>query len=78
MVVAVGCAHTCRTPPDLTLRASRVLGPAGNGRSQKPNLLDRSTWWTVDTHFQQDVPAVLEYVLAATGAKQVHWVGHSM
>lgn len=51
---------------------------AGNGRSQKPSLLDKSTWWTVDDHFLQDVPAVLEYVLQATGANQVHWVGHSM
>lgn len=41
-------------------------------------MLDRATWWTVDHHFQQDVPAVVEYVLAATGAKQVHWIGHSM
>jgi hypothetical protein len=41
-------------------------------------VLDRATWWTVDHHFQQDVPAVLKYVLAATGAKQVHWIGHSM
>lgn len=55
-----------------------TVWPAGNGRSQKPSLLDRATWWTVDDHFQQDVPAVLEYVLNATGAKQVHWVGHSM
>lgn len=51
---------------------------AGNGRSQKPNPLDSSTWWTVDDHFQKDVPAVLQYVLTHTGAKQLHWIGHSM
>jgi pimeloyl-ACP methyl ester carboxylesterase len=51
---------------------------AGNGRSQKPCLFDTSTWWTVDDHLQKDVPAVLEYVLQATGAKQLHWIGHSM
>jgi pimeloyl-ACP methyl ester carboxylesterase len=51
---------------------------AGNGRSQKPRLLDARTWWTVDDHFLQDVPAVLRYVLDTSGARQVHWVGHSM
>jgi pimeloyl-ACP methyl ester carboxylesterase len=52
--------------------------PAGNGHSQKPCLFDSSTWWTVDDHLQKDVPAVLEYVMQATGAKQLHWIGHSM
>lgn len=50
----------------------------GNGHSQKPCLFDRSTWWTVDDHLQHDVPAVLQYVLQATGARQLHWIGHSM
>jgi pimeloyl-ACP methyl ester carboxylesterase len=65
------CSHT-------GVLVGRLLCPAGNGRSQKPSLLDRSTWWTVDDHFLLDVPAVLEYVLNTTGAQQVHWVGHSM
>jgi predicted alpha/beta hydrolase len=32
----------------------------------------------VDDHLRKDVPAVLEYVLQATGAQQLHWIGHSM
>lgn len=51
---------------------------AGNGRSQKPSLLDTSTWWCVDDHFLHDLPAVMDYVLAATGMQQLHYVGHSM
>ncbi|KAI8469074.1 MAG: Alpha/Beta hydrolase protein [Monoraphidium minutum] len=50
----------------------------GNGRSDRPSMWDRTTWWTVDDHLTQDVPTVIDAVLAATGARQVHWVGHSM
>jgi pimeloyl-ACP methyl ester carboxylesterase len=32
----------------------------------------------VDEHLLIDAPAVIEAVLAATGARQLHWVGHSM
>lgn len=32
----------------------------------------------MDDHLQHDVPAVLQYVLQATGARQLHWIGHSM
>lgn len=50
----------------------------GNGQSSKPNIFDRSTWWSVDDHLNKDMPAVITYVLQQTGAKQVHWMGHSM
>lgn len=78
--VAHSCAdHMLVSAVSLTLSSfTHMYKHTGNGRSQKPSLLDKSTWWTVDDHFLHDVPAVLQYVLAATGAKQVHWVGHSM
>jgi len=34
--------------------------------------------WTVDDHAAGDVPAILDTVIAASGAPAVHWVGHSM
>lgn len=50
----------------------------GNGRSDRPSWWDRKTWWTVDEHLNLDLPTVVTAVLSATGARQVHWVGHSM
>jgi len=32
----------------------------------------------VDEHLNLDLPTVVTAVLSATGARQVHWVGHSM
>ena len=34
--------------------------------------------YSVDDHINYDVPAVISFVKAKTGAKKVHWVGHSM
>ena len=34
--------------------------------------------WTVDDHIRYDVPAIIDLVLARTGRKRLHWVGHSM
>ena len=34
--------------------------------------------YSVDDHISYDVPAVIEFVKRKTGAKKVHWVGHSM
>lgn len=52
----------------------------GNGSSYKPGYrcTDPTEWWNIDDHLCQDVPAVLAYVLDTSGAKQVHWMGHSM
>jgi pimeloyl-ACP methyl ester carboxylesterase len=59
----------------------------GNGASDKPGLLTgRSRWWTVDTHVERDLPALLKFVLRACGpspvdgsyAKRAHVLGHSM
>lgn len=49
----------------------------GNGASDKQSRIDISSW-TIDDHLFQDVPAVLAFVLNKTGAKKVHWIGHSM
>ncbi len=34
--------------------------------------------WTVDDQINKDVPATINYVLKQTGAKKVHWIGHSL
>jgi pimeloyl-ACP methyl ester carboxylesterase len=51
----------------------------GAGRSTRPS------WWNgkhYDWHFEDyvhhDAPAALRTVLRETGARQVHWIGHSM
>jgi len=51
----------------------------GNGASDKPALLSgRSRWWTVDTHVERDLPALLRFVTRACGRKRAHVLGHSM
>lgn len=51
----------------------------GNGQSDKPSLLaGRSHWWTIDTHVEKDVPALLRFVLHETKCSQAHFLGHSM
>jgi pimeloyl-ACP methyl ester carboxylesterase len=34
--------------------------------------------WTVDDHVRYDVPTILDLVTRTAGAKQAHWIGHSM
>jgi pimeloyl-ACP methyl ester carboxylesterase len=52
----------------------------GSGMSDRPGLL----WSDVpyDPRFEdllnEDVPAIIDHVLAKTGAPALHWVGHSM
>lgn len=65
----------------------------GNGESDKPSLAaGRSAHWTIDTHVEVDVPALLRFVLraagssgggagaggGAAGAPRAHFIGHSM
>ncbi len=52
----------------------------GSGMSQGPSLRssDVPYSWGFEDHLQQDVPAIITYVLDRTGARAVHWVGHSM
>ena len=52
-------------------RGDRSSGPP-DGRTWKKGL------WGVDDIAGQDLPAVLDHVLAATGERQVWWVGHSL
>ncbi|GBF97908.1 hypothetical protein Rsub_10263 [Raphidocelis subcapitata] len=50
-----------------------------NGQSDKPSLLaGRGRWWTIDTHVEKDVPALLRFVLRESKAPQAHFLGHSM
>ena len=56
-----------------------VLELRGVGRSARRKFFTPGRWnWTFDDFVRKDAPAAVEYVKAATGAKKVHWVGHSM
>jgi len=56
-----------------------VLELRGAGRSTRPTLWNGKRYtWTFEDYVQHDAPAALKLVLRETGAKQVHWVGHSM
>jgi alpha-beta hydrolase superfamily lysophospholipase len=51
----------------------------GHGPSERPLLFSgRRYEWDFDAYLTQDVPAALGRVLLATGARAVHWIGHSM
>lgn len=40
---------------------------------------DRLSWdYTFDDYVRHDLPAAIEYVKKITGARAVHWIGHSM
>lgn len=45
----------------------------GAGRSERPRAP-----YTLDDYLEQDIPAILETVLEASGEPHVQWVGHSM
>lgn len=50
-----------------------------NGHLRQTFLLEMGEGgWTVDDIVRYDVPAVLDYVKAATGKDRVNWVGHSL
>jgi pimeloyl-ACP methyl ester carboxylesterase len=50
-----------------------------SGESQKPGWFDDLSWgYTFDDYVLHDAPALVDYILKATGAEQLHWVGHSM
>lgn len=56
-----------------------VVELRGAGRSTRPTLWNRKSYnWTFEDYVQHDAPAALQTVLRETGARQVHWVGHSM
>ncbi|MBI4515173.1 MAG: alpha/beta fold hydrolase [Deltaproteobacteria bacterium] len=51
----------------------------GAGRSTRPTWWNGKRYnWTFEDYVQHDAPAALQVVLRETGARQVHWVGHSM
>jgi len=52
----------------------------GSGMSQRPGLgySDVPYSWEFDDHLHEDLPAIMQCVLARTGAPSLHWVGHSM
>lgn len=34
--------------------------------------------WSLDEYVREDLPAAVQYVLRATGASSLHWIGHSL
>jgi pimeloyl-ACP methyl ester carboxylesterase len=51
----------------------------GAGRSTTPTWWNGKSYsWTFEDYVHHDAPAALRLVLRETGARQVHWVGHSM
>jgi len=52
----------------------------GSGLSQGPGLRasDVPYSWEFEDHLRGDVPAIIQHVLGCTGARAVHWLGHSM
>jgi pimeloyl-ACP methyl ester carboxylesterase len=56
-----------------------VVELRGAGRSTRPTWWNGKRYdWTFEDYVQHDAPAALRVVLAESGARQVHWVGHSM
>ncbi len=61
--------------------SSRRVGRIGQVNEiirQTPLLAIKEAEWTVDDLAMYDVPAILDYVQAATGRDRVNWVGHSL
>ncbi|MDA2916772.1 alpha/beta hydrolase [Nitrospinae bacterium AH_259_B05_G02_I21] len=44
----------------------------------RATLDPRKANWTVDDYIDHDVPAIISYVIQATGRPKLFWVGHSM
>jgi len=56
-----------------------VVELRGAGRSTRPTWWNGKSFnWTFEDYVQHDAPAILRTVLRETGARHVHWVGHSM
>lgn len=56
-----------------------VIELRGAGRSTRPTWFNGKQYtWSFEDYVQHDAPAALRVVLRETGARQVHWVGHSM
>jgi pimeloyl-ACP methyl ester carboxylesterase len=56
-----------------------VVELRGAGHSTRPTWWNGKRYrWTFEDYLQHDAPAALLTVLRETGARQVHWVGHSM
>ena len=53
-----------------------ALDLRGHGASRRAQK-DAPRRWSFDTYLQEDIPAALDEIRAATGAAQVLWVGHS-
>jgi pimeloyl-ACP methyl ester carboxylesterase len=51
----------------------------GSGSSQRSSPGAKANWdWCVDDFVHEDGPAFMSYILAQTGFKNLHWVGHSL
>jgi pimeloyl-ACP methyl ester carboxylesterase len=56
-----------------------ALDLRGSGYSEKPGLFNGRRYdWDFQDYLDKDVPAAIDHVLTVTGAKKLHWIGHSM
>ena len=56
-----------------------ALDLRGAGSSAKPHIVTSLRWeWSFRHYLEYDAPAGLDLVRGATGASEVHWVGHSL
>jgi pimeloyl-ACP methyl ester carboxylesterase len=63
-------------PRSLLERGARVF--LGELRGHGDSRVDPSHAWSLETHLDQDCPALIRGVQSATGADEVHLIGHSM
>ena len=56
---------------NMDLRGHGAAEKNPKGKRQRPG-------WSIDTYGQQDLPAAFAHVQEATGAKRLHYVGHSL
>jgi pimeloyl-ACP methyl ester carboxylesterase len=56
-----------------------LLDLRGSGDSEKVGILENKRFtWNFDSYLRFDIPAAIDGVLKITGAKKLHWAGHSM
>lgn len=56
-----------------------VIDLRGRAASQRAGIFRGRRWnWSVDDYINFDNPAAVDYILAQSAYRQMHWIGHSM
>ncbi len=55
-----------------------LLDLRGAGDSDLGGRGGHPYYWRLSDHYRYDAPAAVQHVLELTGAKKLHWIGHSM